>query len=90
LIDAPQLFEAHADRECDLVVAVLAPQELRLARIVARDGITAEAATHRIDAQHDDTFFKDRCDAVLINDGDTASLTEQIRAFLIKYNVGLS
>ena len=90
LIDAPQLFEAHADRECDLVVAVLAPQELRLARIVTRDGITEEAATRRIDAQHDDAFFKERCDAVLINDGNTASLAEQIRAFLIKYNVGLS
>lgn len=90
LIDAPQLFEARAERECDLVIAVLAPRELRLARIIARDGITAEAAARRIDSQKDDAFFQTRCDAVLINNGDLPALEEQIRAFLIKFNVGLS
>ncbi|MBE6595650.1 MAG: dephospho-CoA kinase [Ruminococcaceae bacterium] len=90
IIDAPQLFEARAEEECDLVVAILAPRELRLARIMERDGISIEAATRRIDAQHSDAFFRERCHAVLENNGNLTMLEEQIRGFLIKFNLGLS
>ena len=89
LIDAPQLFEAGAQKDCDLVVAVLAPRAVRLARITARDGISEEAAVRRIDAQKPDAFYREHCDAILENDGDLHALEEQIRGFLIKYNVGL-
>jgi dephospho-CoA kinase len=90
IIDAPQLYEAGVERECDWVVAVLAPRQVRLDRIVARDGISPEAAARRIDAQKPDTFYREHCDAILENDGNIAALEEQICAFLNKYNVGLS
>ena len=38
LVDAPQLFESGFDAECGFILSVLAPYEVRLARIMARDG----------------------------------------------------
>lgn len=69
LLDAPTLYEAGADRLCDVVVAVCAPYEQRLERILLRDHITPEQAQLRLSAQHDEAFYQDKADAVLINDG---------------------
>ena len=88
LIDAPQLFEAHMDAECDLIVGVLASQAVRLERIVQRDSITEEAAQKRMDAQKSDDFFRDSCHHILINDGDLASLEAQILRFLENTGLG--
>ncbi|MBQ8357186.1 MAG: dephospho-CoA kinase [Clostridia bacterium] len=89
LIDAPQLFEAKIEKECDIVVGVLADRDLRLSRIMARDGITRDAALRRINAQHDDTFYREACQYILKNDGDPDALEAQIRLFLEKSEVGL-
>lgn len=89
LIDAPQLFEAHIEQECDLVIGVLADRNTRLSRIMARDGISKEAAEKRILAQHDDAFFRRVCHHILENDGDLAALEAQIRRFLEDFEVGL-
>ena len=89
LIDAPQLFEAHLDAECDLTVCVLAPQSARLERIVQRDGITEDAAQKRMDAQKSDDFFRRSCHFILINDGDLASLEAQILRFLENTGLGV-
>lgn len=69
LVDAPQLFESGFDTECDLVLAVLAPREVRLGRILERDGLTAERAEARLNAQKPDSFFYENADLVLLNDG---------------------
>ncbi len=57
IVDAPLLFESNADRFCDVSVAVTAPEELRLSRIMSRDGISRELASERIAAQHDEAYF---------------------------------
>ena len=44
LYDAPTLFEAGADDFCDKIIAVLAPHDTRVARIIERDGLSNEAA----------------------------------------------
>ena len=51
LYDAPTLFEAGADDFCDAVIAVLAPHDTRVSRIIERDHLPEEAARARIDAQ---------------------------------------
>lgn len=76
LVDAPQLFESGFDRECDLILSALAPYETRLARVMARDGLAEERARARLDASHTDDFFRERSDAVIVNDG----LPEAVRA----------
>ena len=82
LIDAPQLFEAGLEKHCDLVIGVLADTEVRLARILQRDGITKEAAMKRLNAQHSADFFREHCHVILENNSDLSALRAQIHAFL--------
>lgn len=81
-IDAISLFEAGLDRLCDVTVAVTAPQALRIARLCKRDGISPDYARARIAAQHDDAWFADRCDYVLVNDGGIDAFATKCVAFL--------
>ena len=70
LIDAPVLFESGFDKECDRTLAVLAAPEVRLSRIMDRDGLSHDAATKRMEAQPTDDFYTTRADAVVYNNGD--------------------
>ncbi len=69
VVDAPLLYEAGLDKRCDAVIAVIAPEELRLERIMRRDNMTEEAARLRMAAQHDSEFYAAGADHVIINDG---------------------
>lgn len=80
IVDAPTLFQAGADRFCHSVVSVIAPQAMRFARILARDGMTEEAAKKRLAAQEEDSFYTDRSEFVIVNDGSLAELTEKTEA----------
>ena len=71
-IDAPLLIEAGLHKTCDHVITVLAPRELRLARIMVRDGISREKAEARIAAQKPDAFYESAADVVFVNDGSIA------------------
>ena len=77
VLDAPTLFESGANEFCDRVVSVIAPQETRCQRIIARDGLTEEEAMHRITAQHDETYYTDRSWCVIQNSGETDALQMQ-------------
>lgn len=66
-IDAIALVESGLARGCDVVVAVLAPLELRLRRIMARDGIDEDYARRRALAQKGEDFFRSHSDYVLEN-----------------------
>jgi dephospho-CoA kinase len=67
IIDAIALFESGEDKLCDFTVAVIAPKDIRLERIMKRDNITEEKALERINAQKDESFFTKRADFVLWN-----------------------
>ena len=83
-IDAPTLIESGFHKECDLTVSVLASRATRLCRISARDNITEEKATERINAQHDDDFYINASDKVLFNDSDENAFAMQASE-LIKF-----
>lgn len=82
IYDAPLLFEAGADQFCDATAAVLADRERRIQRIIARDNISRSYAELRIDAQHHDDWYRERCDFCLINNGDLAELREQVHTVI--------
>ena len=65
VIDAIALIESGISERCDFTVFVHAPEEVRLRRIMRREGITEDYAMMRIRAQKPDEFFKSRCDYVL-------------------------
>lgn len=81
-IDAIGLFEAGLDTLCDITVAVTAPEETRIARLTVRDGICREAALSRIRAQHDDSWFRQRCDYLLENDGSLEDFQRKCQHFI--------
>ncbi|MDE6385134.1 MAG: dephospho-CoA kinase, partial [Eubacterium sp.] len=54
---------------CYKSIAVLAPREIRLNRIMERDSITKEQALARMNAQKDEEFYKTNSDFTVINDG---------------------
>lgn len=81
-IDAIALFESGMDTLCDVTVAVTAPEESRIRRLMARDGITEDYAHSRIAAQHGDDWFQSRCDHVLVNDGTREAFQAKCLAFL--------
>lgn len=78
VLDAPQLFEAGGEQDCYKVIAVTAPEDIRLERIIARDNLTKERALTRIHAQHGEKYYTDRCDYVIINDGQS-NLINQVK-----------
>ncbi len=81
-IDAIGLFEGGLAELCDVTVAVTAPVEQRVARLMARDGIREEYARLRINAQHTDQWFRERCDHTLCNDGTQEAFQSKCLAFL--------
>lgn len=89
LIDAPQLFEAGIEQKCDIVIGILADRRIRLSRIMQRDQLSEEAALNRINAQHEDAFFRCSCHYILENNESEAVLEQQIRELLINSEVGL-
>ena len=80
-IDAIGLLEGGLAKLCHVTVAVTAPTEQRIARLIAREGITREYAQKRIDAQHDNAYFSQLCDHTLENKGEKATFEAQCLAF---------
>ena len=68
-IDAIGLFESGLDKLCDVTVAVTAPEEVRVRRLMQRDKIDQAYATARIRAQLPQQEYVRRCDRRLDNDG---------------------
>ncbi|MBE6921627.1 MAG: dephospho-CoA kinase [Ruminococcaceae bacterium] len=81
-IDAIGLFEGELAELCDVTVAVTAPTEDRVRRLMARDGISESYARSRIAAQHDESWFRQRCDHVLPNNSSLDAFATKCLAFL--------
>ena len=83
-VDAIALIESGLGTLCDAVVGILAPPEVRVRRIMARDGISEDYARMRVKAQQSDAFFQQNCTAILENTGEEAGLTRQAKALFEK------
>ncbi len=66
-IDAIGLHDGGLAQLCDVTVAVTAPEELRIRRLMAREGISEEYARKRIQAQRSGADFSALCDYTLVN-----------------------
>ena len=86
-IDAIALHEGGLAELCDTTVAVIAPREDRITRIMARDGISYEYAQKRVDAQHDADWFRSRCHLVLENSGTPQECKAKCLAFLQEFGI---
>ena len=86
-IDAIALFEGGLAELCDVTVAITAPTEDRVRRLMARDNISEAYARSRIAAQHDESWFRQHCDHVLENDGEMGAFATKCVAFLYTFGI---
>ena len=70
-IDAINLLKTDLPRRCHCTIAVTAPVETRVRRLMARDGISEEYARLRISAQEPNEYFEQNCDHTLFNNADS-------------------
>ena len=82
VVDAAALVEAGMDKLCDVVVGVFAPAQMRIERIMHRDGIGFDAAAQRIASQMKDEELKRFVKESIMNDGGLAELAEKLRELL--------
>ena len=67
---------------------MVAKEELRLARIISRDGLTREEAEARIRAQHKESWYVRRSDFVLENNGSEEELRLALSEVLVRVRQG--
>lgn len=68
-VDAIELISSGLAGQCCATVGIVAARDVRLARVMARDGVSAEYAEKRISAQRSDDYFAEHCDYILHNNG---------------------
>jgi len=66
--EAALLFESDSYKELDFIIGVAAPLDLRIARVMHRDGLKKEAILDRMKNQMDEKEKMDRCDFIIYND----------------------
>jgi dephospho-CoA kinase len=67
VLESAILFEAGLEGSVDVVVAVMAPESLRIERVMARDGATREQVAQRIANQLSDEERSSRAKYAVVN-----------------------
>lgn len=68
ILDAPTLFESGLNEKCQEIIAIVAPDELCVSRIISRDGIDRDSAVSRLSNQKPTEFYIENCDIIIYND----------------------
>ena len=75
--DGAALFESGLDSVCNAVLGVIADEDIRVERIIKRDGISEENARLRINSQKNNQFYIEKCDFLVYNNGKE-EISEQL------------
>ena len=84
VVDCALLIETGLDRHVDEVWVVYTPKELRIQRVMARDGVSYEDAVNRVNSQMPDEEKLKYADRVIYGEKDEAYLLEQLQQILGK------
>lgn len=76
--DGAALFESGMDKLCDFVIGIIADEDVRIQRIVKRDGISAENAKKRLLSQKNNEFYIENCDFLVYNNSNEENLKKQL------------
>jgi dephospho-CoA kinase len=66
--EAAILFESGSYKVCDIIITVIAPEEIRINRVIKRDGTTREQVLSRIKMQWNDADRISKSHFVIINE----------------------
>lgn len=78
LKEAAIIFETGSEKYLDFVIGVTAPQELRVERIMQRDGRSEGEIKQLMSRQMDEQEKMKRCDFVIYNDGEKMLIPQVI------------
>ena len=84
VIEVPLMFESGFDKMCDEVICVVADNDVRVERIVKRNGISPKDAEIRIKNQKDNNFYIEKSTIVVYNNGNE-DIRAQIEALISKF-----
>jgi dephospho-CoA kinase len=70
--EAAILFESGAFHHCAKTIVVYAPRDVRIKRVVSRDGVDTSDVERRMDKQIGDTLRIAMSDYIVVNDGSTS------------------
>lgn len=84
ILDAPTLFESGLNKYCDIIVGIIANDEICIERILKRDSITYEMAQKRLESQKSLDFIVENSDALIYNDGDIDDFLIAVNDFFEK------
>ena len=76
LKEAALLFESGSYKELDYTILVKAPMDVRIQRVIKRDGVTEQQVRERISKQLSDEEKLLLADFVIVNDGITPLLPQ--------------
>jgi dephospho-CoA kinase len=76
LKEAALLFESGSYKMCDKSMLVIAPHQLKLDRVIARDSVTADQVTARMDKQFSDEQKLKLADFILYNNESQSVITQ--------------
>ena len=83
VMDAPLLIEAGLHKASDAVWLVYAPTEVRLGRVISRDGITDTEAQKRIASQTSHEELEKYADVVIENNEGLEELRAKVQSFFV-------
>jgi dephospho-CoA kinase len=89
VLDAAIMLEAGWHDECDRLIYIDAPRELRLARLSEKRGWKAKEVEEREKAQWSLNDKRDRADDILDNSGSLESLARQVDQLLRQWGIVL-
>ena len=79
--EAAILFESGSYKDCDIIISVEAPQEVRIERVMLRDGTSREEVEARMRNQWSDEMRAEKSDFVIVNT-DLKEMEAQVNKFL--------
>lgn len=79
VLDAPTLFESGADKLCDAIIAVVAPEEACETRLLARDGASLKSIRRRLAMQKSEEYLRERADIVIENNSGEKEFRKRVK-----------
>ena len=77
MIESAILVDCGAYKECDVVINVSCPMDVRVKRAMERDGTTEEQVMDKINNQVDETYRMSKADYVIWNSGTNIEYLQQ-------------
>jgi len=86
--EAAILFESGSYKDCDFVIVVTSPEEIRIKRVIEREGVNEDNVRSRMSKQMPEEEKEELADFIIINDYKTAIIPQVLK--LNEYFIDIS